>query len=146
MEKTRITQLIRDGKLRIRSTDIPRIKSLLDSARNNAEVAIKVPITEESATLIFREFYESIRQIGDARWWSLGYEPTASHEVSMEILKEINIKDRLKLNSLERFRRTRNNANYRGYKVTIQEAKEIVDFWNSCALELMKKIESSVNK
>jgi hypothetical protein len=140
MNPARIKQLLQEGKLRIRSVDRKRITSLIDSAKNNANAVKKIPITHENATIVFREIYESIRQIGDARWLSLGYEPSASHEVSMEILREMNIKHSIKLHKLDRFRRTRNNANYRGYKVSIEEAKEIVDFWNECAEELIKKI------
>ncbi len=144
MEKERIGFLIRERKLKRRRIDIPRVKSLLESARNNAGVVRKIPITNENATLVFRELYESIRQLGDARWWSLGYEPTASHEVSMEILEKIEIRESVKLHKLNRFRKTRNNANYRGYRITLEEAKEIVDFWKSCAGELIKEIESSI--
>ncbi len=141
MDRARISQLIREGKLRPRSLDINRTKSLLISARENAKVVKGITITEESATLVFREFYECIRQLGDARWWSLGYEPTASHEVCMEILKEIKIKNNVKLQNLDRFRKTRNSANYRGYRVSVEQAGEIADFWNACAEELIRKIE-----
>lgn len=144
IERRRIEFLIRERKLKIRKRDIPRVRSLLESAKNNADVVRKIPITNENATLVFRELYESIRQIGDAMWWSLSYEPTASHEVSMEILEKTEIRESVKLHKLDRFRKTRNNANYRGYRITLEEAKEIVSFWNSCAGELIRKIESSV--
>ncbi len=85
MNELRISRLTRERKLKKRNVDIPRIKSILKSATDNAKIIKKIPITDESATVVFREFYESIRQIGDAKWWSLGYEPTASHEVRMEI-------------------------------------------------------------
>lgn len=40
------------------------------------------------------------------------YEPL-SHEVSLEILKEIDVKEKVKLNYLTRFKRIRNDINYR---------------------------------
>lgn len=107
---------------------------------------MKISLTENSATPIFKELYESIRQIGDARWWSFGYEPVGSHEVSMEILMEMNIKESVKLNRLDNFRKIRNSASYRGYKVTVGQAKEIMDFWVSCTEELMNSIEASIMK
>ena len=88
---------------------------------------------------IFRETYESIRQLGDAKWWVLGYEPR-NHEVSIEALKEINIKEKVKLNHLPRFKRIRNDANYRGFKVSVLQTKEILDFWNTCAPDIIKII------
>lgn len=144
MDKARIYSLVRERKLKRRRADLPRVRSLLESARTNAGVVKRISVTNENATLVFREMYESIRQIGDARWWSLGYEPIASHEVSMEVLERMDIKDGVKLHRLNRFRRTRNSANYRGYIITPEEAKEIVDFWDSCAKELISLIEVSL--
>ena len=143
MDKARIDFLIREGRLKVRKPDIPRVRSMLESAKNNLRVVKKIPITSDSATLVFREIYESIRQVGDARLWSLGYEPL-SHDVSMEILKEIKIKEAVELHGLDRFRRTRNNANYRGYRVTVEQAIEISDFWDKCMREIIREIENSI--
>lgn len=63
---------------------------------------------------------------------------------SYTVLEEMDIKNSVKLHRLNRFRRTRNNANYRGYTITPEEAKEIVDFWGSCAKELISMIEISI--
>jgi hypothetical protein len=141
MDKSRMDYLIREGRLKPRNPDLPRIKSLIESARETAHVIRKVTITDQTATIVFRELYESIRQIGDARLWSLGFEPL-SHDVSMEILAEMDIKERVKLNKLHRFRRTRNNANYRGYRISVEEAKEISEFWDTCADDMVKRITS----
>jgi hypothetical protein len=146
MEINRIKQYLRDGRLRERSIDVPRIKSLIESAKTNAGYVMKLPITEESATTVFRGLYESIRQLGDARWFSLGYEPTSSHEVCMEILKEIRITESVKLNRLDNFRKIRNSINYGGYSATVGQAKEISDFWASCGTELISFVEKSIKK
>jgi hypothetical protein len=146
MEKSRIDRYVREGKLRERQKDIPRMKSLIESSKKNADFIMKLTISDESATTIFRGLYESIRQLGDARWFSLGYEPTSSHEVCLEILKEIQIKESVKLNRLDNFRRIRNNVNYAGYNATAGQAKEIADFWNSCAEELISFLEKTIKK
>ncbi len=105
MDNVRIGQLIKDGKLRKRKTDKPRVKSLLDSARKTSKFVEGMRVTDQGATVIFREFYECIRQVGDALWWTLGYEVTGSHEVSMEILRYADIKEKVKLHKLDWFRR-----------------------------------------
>ncbi|MCK5023679.1 MAG: hypothetical protein KAS04_05885 [Candidatus Aenigmarchaeota archaeon] len=143
MNESKISRFLVEGKLKERNIDIPRIKSILKSATDNTNVVKKIPITKESATLVFREFYEGIRQLGDAKWWSLGYEPRASHEVSMEILMDMKIKDSVKLHKLDWFRKIRNNANYRGYKVSEEQAREISDFWNSCSKEIIENIRKT---
>ncbi len=139
MDKITTDYLIREGKLRQRSPDLPRIRSLLAAAKDTVEVVKSMVITNKTATIVFREIYESIRQIGDARLWSLGFEPL-KHDVSMDALMEMDIKEKVKLNKHHRFRKTRNDVNYRAYRISVAEAEEIIEFWNDCAEDLIKKI------
>jgi len=131
------------GMLRIRQTDREKIKSLITSAKINADVVKKIKVDELSSTVIFREIYESIRQLGDVQWWLIGYEPL-NHEVSLEILKEIEIKEKIKLNHLARFKKIRNDINYRGFRATVVQAQEILSFWNSCGKEIIEITESKI--
>jgi len=104
---------------------------------------MSIKVDEDTATLIYRELYESIRQLGDAKWGLLGYEPN-NHEASMEILKEIGIKEKVKLNSLERFKKTRHDINYRGSRATVSQAEEILDFWNKCARDIIGLLKKEI--
>ena len=140
-----IKQWIEIDWIRKRSLDKEKVKSMIESSTTNMNVVKTIPLNEKSAILIFRETYESTRQLGDAKWWLYGYEPR-NHEVSMEILKEMNIKEKTKLNHLSRFKQVRNDANYRGFKVTIQQAKEIIDFWDDCAEEILKILLKELGK
>ena len=139
MKKEIINTLVRTGILRPKEINTPKIKSAIESAKINAAVAKSVSLNEDSATLIFREIYESIRQLGDAKWWSIGYEPQ-NHDITLEILKEMEIKNKLKLNFLERFKRIRHDANYRGFRVSASQAKEIIEFWDLCSEDIIKNI------
>src|SRR3989344_8554316 len=96
------------GGLRYRQKDLEKIKSMINSAEINAIVTKKIKLNENTATLIFREIYESVRQLGDSKLWLLGYEPL-NHEVSMEILKEFDIKNKVKLASLDRLKKIRHD-------------------------------------
>lgn len=146
MKSEEIRYLIESGSLRIRQIDYERIKSMIDSAEITVKVAKKILIDEESATLIFREIYESIRQLGEAKWWLNGYEPqgVGSHGVSLDILNELNIKEKIRLNNLERFKKIRNDSNYRGFRVTVFQAKEILEFWDKCGIEIIKILRSEL--
>ena len=144
MDKEKIEQLVREGKLKVRSVDTRKINSLISAAKIGIVAVQKVPLLAETATLVFREYYECIRQFGDARWLSLGYEPKASHEVSMEALMDLKIQNSIKLQNLDRFRKTRNNANYRGYIVSVEEAVDIRDFWAAIGGDIIKEVESKV--
>ncbi|MBI3190143.1 hypothetical protein HYZ41_00410 [archaeon] len=136
MKKETVERLLKSGDIRIRQKDMERIKSLIKSAEINASIAKKIELNENSATLVFREIYESIRQLGDAKWWLFGYEPE-NHEVSLETLKEMSIKEKIKLNHIDRFRKIRHDANYRGYMVSVSQTEEMIEFWDKCGPDII---------
>ncbi len=134
---------IMKGALRNRQQDLEKIKSMINSAEVNAKVTQDIKINDNTATLVFREIYESIRQLGDAKLWLIGYEPQ-NHEVSMEILKESEIKDKVKLNSLDRLKKIRHDINYRGFRASIGQAEEILEFWNKCGVEILRVLKKEM--
>ena len=135
---------IKRKSLRIREKDIARIKSMISSAEINVNVVKGIKVTENSATLVFREIYESIRQIGDAKLWSEGYEPL-THEVSIDILKAFDIKNKFRLNSLDRIMKIRHDINYRGFRSSIEQAREILEFWNDCCVEIVGNLKREIS-
>jgi len=145
VKKEDLEFFMRSGSLRQRQPDVQLIMSIVESAEKNAGVAKTIKLDENSATLVFREVYESIRQLGDAMWWSKGYEPL-THEASMEILKDADVKEKVKLNYIFRFKKMRNDANYRGFRASVEQAKEIVEFWDTVGKELARKIKSKLKK
>ncbi|MFH1211208.1 MAG: hypothetical protein V1645_04825 [archaeon] len=144
MKKEIIDSLVKTGILRVRQLDRERVKSLIKSAKTNADVVREITLNDDTATVIFREIYESIRQLGDAQWWLLGYEPS-NHEISLEILKEIDIREKVKLNFLSRFKQIRHDANYKGFRVSASQAREIVDFWDKCGGDVIKVLSKQLN-
>ena len=143
MKKEFIEIWIKAGIIRNRQKDTEKIKSMINSAEINAEVTKAIKLNEDTATLIFREIYESIRQVGDAKWWLLGFEPS-NHEISMETLKDFDLKDKVKLNLLDRFKKTRHDVNYRGFRASILQAEEILEFWNKCGKEIIKILRNEI--
>lgn len=140
MKEEIITALVKVGILRQRPVDKERVKSVTAFAETNARVAKTIPLNEESATIIFATIYESIRQLGIAKWWLTGYDP-ANHEITLDILKETDIKSKIKLNYLERFRKIRHDANYRALSATVPQAKEIIDFWDTSGKEILDTLK-----
>jgi hypothetical protein len=131
------------SKIRKRTPDKRRARSLIEAAEKTMVAIAKIQLSDATATIIFRETYEAIRQLGDARWWLNGYEPRG-HEVSMEILKSEKISQSAKLTEADRFRSIRNNANYLGYDIPKAVAREILDFWKDCCMEIMEKLKKEV--
>jgi len=130
-------------QIRPRQIDIERIKSILKSAQANAKVVANMALNDDSASVIFREIYESIRQLGDAMLWMNGYGPL-NHEVSLDALRSLDIKNKILLNHLSRFKAIRNDINYRGFTASQSQAKEIIDFWKKCTPEIIEKINKEM--
>lgn len=143
MRKDMIDNLVKIGELRIRQKDAAKIRSIIESAETNAEVVKGIKLDESSATVIFRELYESVRQLGDVKWWLLGFEPL-NHDVSLEILKEIPINERFRLNHLGRFKKIRHDANYMGFRVTASQAKELLEFWSTCGKDIIAVLKKEL--
>src|SRR3989344_651940 len=136
MKESSIKEWLKSEAIRNRQMDKEKVKSMINSAEINVGVIKNIKINDQTATLIFREMYESIRQLGDAKWYLLGYEPS-NHWISLEALKDFDIKEKLKLHSLERFTKIRHDINYRGFRATISQAEEILDFWIKCGEEIV---------
>lgn len=143
MKPENINTWLKVGLLRVRQPEKERVLSMVESAQMNVEVVKGISADEKTATVIFREIYESVRQLGDALWWVKGYEP-ANHVMSLEILKDIDIHAKVKLNFLERFKKIRHDANYRGFKVSASQAEEIIDFWNMCSKDIIHVIKEGL--
>lgn len=147
MKEDKTLNLVNSRQIIKVSPDKKRALSLIESSENNAEVSLSIKLNDKTATTIFREIYESIRQLGDALWWTDGYNPQ-NHDVSMEILKELDFltsEQKVKLNSLDRFKSIRHGANYKGFKVSIEQANEIIEFWNNIGKDILKHLTRKIN-
>lgn len=67
MNQQRIEQHIKLNHLRRRAVDKEKVKSIIESSIMTMSVVNTIPLVERSSILIFRETYESIRQLGDAK-------------------------------------------------------------------------------
>jgi len=143
MKSEEIKRYENQGLIRRRVVDMPLVKTLVASAENKAKAVKMLRVEDNTAVLIFLGLYESTRQLGDAKWQLIGYE-SRSHDSSMRLLVETDIKEKLQLQKLDRFRRIRNDANYRGHKVSVEQAKEIIEFWNKCGQDLIKSIDKRI--
>src|SRR4030042_2180551 len=87
-----------------------------------------------------------LRQLGEAKLWIEGFEPigVGSHGTSLDSLKELDIKDKIRFNYLDRFKKIRHDANYRGYRVLISQTQEIIDFWHKCSKEIISILKKKL--
>ena len=143
MNKTYIDVMIRENRIRPKTTEITKVRSLLENIETNAEVTLEIALTKKSATVIFRELYECIREIGDALWWLEGYEPL-DHGISIEILETQQVRNLQSLKHLENYKKIRHDIQYRGFKASEAQAREVTEFWNTSGKEVLKHLKTKV--
>lgn len=142
MKKEILDSLVKVRALRFKQIDRELIKTLLSASKRISKFVKTLKVNNDNSDVIFRELYEAIRQLGEARWRLLGYEPL-NHEISLDGLNDLEIKEKMYLNDLPRFKKIRNDLNYRGIRVEISQAQEIFNFWNKCGeeiLDILKKL------
>ena len=143
MNKTYIDVMIRENRIRPKTTEITKVRSLLENIEMNAEVTLEIALTKKSATVIFRELYECIREIGDALWWLEGYEPL-DHGISIEILETQQVRNPQSLKHLENYKKIRHDIQYRGFKASEAQTREVTEFWNTSGKEVLKQLKTKV--
>lgn len=136
MDKNMIDILVKARALRYKQADKELIKSLLSTSERIYNFVKTLEIDEKGSDVIFRELYESIRQLGEVRWRLLGYEPL-NHEICLDGLMDLDIKEKTLLNHLSRFKKIRNDLNYKGVRVEISQARDILEFWDKCGGEII---------
>src|SRR3989344_9170203 len=125
-----------------KALDKKRALSLLQSAKNDLKFTLTIKLSEESANTIARNTYESFRMLGEALLIFKGIK-SEDHITPINELINLKINTPRPLNVLDNFRRLRHNINYYGYKATIVDAQDIINFAKSCfniAYEEVKRI------
>ncbi|MBI4146872.1 hypothetical protein HY489_06065 [Candidatus Woesearchaeota archaeon] len=137
MNQDTIEKLIKKTQLRKKDVDLPKIRALIESAEETIKATKLIPAKEILATTIFENAYKALKQIADAQWLLLGYE-SRSHDASMEIFKDQNDPT---FAHVERFTTIRNDAYYRGYRVTLPQALDLFDFVEKHALQILNGLK-----
>lgn len=141
MNEEQFNKMVERKELRPKQIDIPRIRSILASAMRSVSTIKMLPLNETTSTTIFKETYDALRQICDADLLLKGYE-SRGHEISITIFCSENIAYK----PLERFREIRNDAQYRGYLTTIEQTREILEFWNKHGEVLISELRKKAKE
>lgn len=116
----RFEDFIEQGKVRKGSSDIPKVKSLLQTSNNHLLFLKQQKIDEVSAGSILVTYYEALRELVEAICLKEGFR-VYSHEAFTYFLKE---KDEIPASlKFDNFRKLRNSVNYYGEKVDASEVK-----------------------
>ena len=130
---------------RFKRPDKKNALSIVDAAKREMAFTLKIKSSEESATTIIRNIYESFRMLGDAMLILKGIE-SKDHIRPIKELVKLNVNTKRPLGSIENLRQLRHNLNYYGYRPKLSELFDVIDVANACFEPLNKEILKQINK
>lgn len=121
--------------------DTDLIKSLIENSRNKLESSNELKMNEITAISKFSLAYDSLREILEALSIEKGYK-IYNYECFTAFLKEI-LNEKEKGNNFDEIRKIRNDVNYYGKQITIEEAEEIIDKIKNLRQEIFNILKSN---
>ena len=112
-------------------------KALLEKATIRLKIINLEKIKIDTASIIFEDIYEGLREASQSLLELAGYKPY-SHEALISFLNENNLLPLEKVNMLNNYRILKNNSVYKAEKVSKEKCLE--------ALEFAKEILPGINK
>lgn len=117
----RFKDFIERSLVRKSSRDVSLAKSLVFTAENDLQFLRRLEINKSSARKIMSNYYDILRSILEAISILDGFK-IYSHEAFTYYLKEKG--ENLIAEKFDRFRRIRNNINYYGKDISVEEVEE----------------------
>ena len=128
-------------KVKKQGPDFAEADSLMKQASARLADVLTLPLTEKNASFRFEAAYESVREALQAFMALDGFKPY-SHEAIVAYALETKICNEREAMALDRYREMRNDINYRGQNVTLEDAKAIILF----AKEILSKLKKRFNQ
>ncbi|HLC65273.1 MAG TPA: hypothetical protein VJI46_04075 [Candidatus Nanoarchaeia archaeon] len=127
------------GEVKKAAPDLALAKSLVRDMNSRIKDS-KSLLTQNYPKIVFENVYDALRDFADAVLAIEGYK-SYSHQASFAYLAKFNFNIQM-LETLDRFRYKRNGSKYYGQTVSVEEAKEILDFHNG----IIKKIDRIIKE
>lgn len=118
---------LKTSKVREGQPNPSKAKGLMEMAKNDSEKVKDEPIKEDSASYVFKNAYDVIRSALTSFMALEGYNPYSHTAVLAYARDELSMAES-KISKLNKFRKLRNNIEYRAERATEREAREIVEF------------------
>lgn len=131
---------IKKGIVKKSFPNIPRAKKLVKDGKSRLKDVELLDI-EKMPKIIFENIYDAIRDFLLAFLLKEGYK-TNSHEAPISYLLKKNF-DIYTVEKLDRFRYKRNGSKYYGEEISIEEVKDIKEFYNQIKEKINKIIKEN---
>jgi len=107
-------------------------------ALNDMEQVLEENIDQQSASYVFKNAYEVIRTAINSRMAENGYRPY-SHTATIAFARDRMNITKAEATRINRYRKLRNSIQYRAERVTVEEAREIVESMEKTVKEIFDK-------
>ena len=134
---------IERGKVRSKSSDPSQARSLLKRSASKFETMEKLGISEDTATDYLENVYESCKMLIQSLMAVEGFKPYSHEAVIAYAIDELDL-DMVNSNTLNRYRKLRNDISYRGEIATVKEAENIKQLYQELKSGLEPKIEEKL--
>ncbi len=131
---------LKENKVKKKAADPAEGRSLFRQAEERLADLQHLPLTEKNAPFRFEDGYEVLREALQAFLALEGYKPY-SHEAVFCFAAERHLLSEAEYHAADRYREMRNDINYRGKTVLMEEAQELIDFVKALLPLLGKKLE-----
>lgn len=136
---------LKEGKVHKKTIEIAESRSLFSQAKERLTDLEHLPLTAKNASFRFEDGYEIIREAIQAFLALEGYKPY-SHEAIFCFALENHLLSEAEYYAADRYREIRNDINYRGKIVTLEEAKELISFVRAVLPKLEKVFGEKLDK
>lgn len=116
-------------EVRKATRDIGLARSLKGDAEQRVSVIVTLQLTDASAILVYEQIYEALRQYADALLILEGFK-SYSHVASIAFLQKYSELSPTEINTLNTAREKRNLSKYYAKKITLEETKDIIEFYH----------------
>jgi len=123
----RFQTYIDEGLVKKESVDVGEAESLMRRAEERLAYILVQPLTERTASFVFEDIYECMREAVQALMAMNGCKPF-SHEAIVAYLAEFHKFPESDVRTFDRCRILRNKAIYRAEKVSLETSQESLAF------------------
>ncbi|MFW6025206.1 MAG: hypothetical protein ACOCRX_02580 [Candidatus Woesearchaeota archaeon] len=134
-------EFVDEGKVKVGSSDPATSISLMKQARIRLKDLLSLSINEETAPLRFESAYECLKEAIHSFMSLDGYKPY-SHEAIFSYAYDKKLLTESEVMRADRYRKIRNDINYRGETVSLKRAKKSIEFSKKIIKRLQKKSSS----
>jgi len=131
--------------MRYKRPDTKNALSIVEAAEREMRFTLTLPPTEESASTIARNVYESFRMLGDALLIERGVE-SQDHVMPIKELEKLKVNTDRPIQLIDSLRRLRNNINYYGYKPNLAEVKDVISVAETCFKPILEAVKRKIAK